>query len=1038
MQRNRRSERFEEPKKKKTIAGLTFYIILFAAVIAILVAITPKSPLRKASYTVASVDENGNTTYSLRSDYVGLRISEVMTSNSGAVPDYDGSYYDWVEIWNSTDKNINLKGVGLSKKSDRIQFTFPDVTLSADARIVVFCSGTNDQDITHGLHAKFTLSAASAQVYLFDPYAYIIDAVQTPVMNTNEAMILNADETYSLADYFTPGYENTQDGFAAYRANHTVESGAILINEVMASPKTGLKDENGNPVDWIELYNTTGQTILLDNYALSDKETTPLKWRFPQGAAIAPYGYYVVYCDGLDYVESTTGIAHTNFSISAEHEVLLLSDNHGRTMDRVVIDNLPSDKTYGRDASGAWREFTLGSPGMPNNTTGMWQFDQYIRSQNPTGVYITEVMASGPLVPPGSASLAVDWVELYNASTQPVYLDGYGLSDNIDRGRKWQFPSGTMIAPGSYLLVYCDGKATGTKSGELHTGFRIGKTKEEMIVLATPDGTVLDRLTLPADMRTDISYGRTNAGFRYFDQPTPVSANANGFLNYASAPEFSLRGGIYEGTVYVSISSPSPHAVITYTVDGSVPTQNSTVYRGETFEITGTTVLRARCFEDNLYCSTVTTATYLMNVYHALPVVCLCTDPDVLYNPQTGFLIDGPDIDKSTRPYSNTIYRKYGKINQPAYLEYYSLDNTQILGQGVEFRLYGDFSLDIPQKSMKVIAKSSQGSKYFDTKLFDDRDATRYKSFLLRNGGNDGVWTRFVDSMQSQLVDMLDTTVIHMASKPVVVYLNGVYWGHYNMREAKDSSIIAAYEGVEDKDDIIVLQGNMTAVHGSNKEYKAMISTIKTLSPGKNPEDLQYILDRVDVDNYFDWLAIEMFFGNSDIGNCRMYQVPGGKWRWFLYDLDYALFQSTFDSAASYTKEKGMGDKRIDNTIFRKLLENDEMKDLFLTKLGTVYKTFTTDVMLLKIDEMVQGIEGEMSMHFARWAEFNDKELNSDSPLTPDGAMRYWRTRISRLQNVVKKRPNLFWDMVRNTFGLTMEQTQYYLGPQPEMPAGVS
>ena len=70
--------------------------------------------------------------------YDGLIISEVMSSNGTAVTDENGKYADWVEIWNSTEKSINLNGLGLSDKGDRVRFLFPNVSLDADGRVVVF------------------------------------------------------------------------------------------------------------------------------------------------------------------------------------------------------------------------------------------------------------------------------------------------------------------------------------------------------------------------------------------------------------------------------------------------------------------------------------------------------------------------------------------------------------------------------------------------------------------------------------------------------------------------------------------------------------------------------------------------------------------------------------------------------------------------------------------------------------------------------------------------------------------------------------
>lgn len=73
---------------------------------------------------------------------------------------------------------------------------------------------------------------------------------------------------------------------------------------------------------------------------------------------------------------------------------MVLSDSRGRLVDRVVIDNLAKDCSYGRDANGNWTVFQTATPGLPNNQTGMNQMDRNMIAMNSTGVYITEVMAS--------------------------------------------------------------------------------------------------------------------------------------------------------------------------------------------------------------------------------------------------------------------------------------------------------------------------------------------------------------------------------------------------------------------------------------------------------------------------------------------------------------------------------------------------------------------------------------------------------------------------------------------------------------------
>ncbi len=1019
-------------------------LVAFAAVAALLVLVFPKEPLQRAAYTVGTDDGKPGDGARMVTQYEGLRISEVMPSNRSAVTDENGEYPDWVEIWNSADHEMNLHGIGLSDRSDSIRFLFPDMVLPADGRVLVFCSNSNQTNPGMPFHAKFKLSSVGETVYLYDPNAYLIDSCKYPILGTDESWALTADG-FQAVTYFSPGYENTQEGHQAYRESIMVSGGALVISEVMADALTGLRDEDDELSDWVEIYNTTGSPVSLENYALSDNESKPLKWRFPKGASIPAHGYYVVFCSGKDKVEAATGVPHTNFRLSAEKETIILADSRGHVVDRVMIDNLPEDCSFGRNENGGMQVFQTATPGLPNNQQGFYQMDKNLRAINKSGVYISEVMASNDSVATYPGADYTDWIELYNSGSQSVDLSGYGLSDRLTRGRKWQFPKGTLIGPGEYKVVLCDGTSVTDSSGIIHAGIKINRTACETLVLTDPEGRILDKMILPVQ-RTNISYGRTTgmSGFFYYETPTPMQMNGQGFAGYAEDPSFTLNPGMYFSTTYVEINVPQGTQVY-YTTDGSDPTESSTAYHGERLELNFTTVLRARAFAEdpNLQGSEIITGTYFVNAYHTLPVVSLATNPTNLWDPVNGMLADGNILKEAPGklPFKNSTYRavKNSGARFPVHVEMYETDGTMILNQGAQFSLMGDYSLDMPQKSMKFRAKSLYGAKTFAAALFPDREYTEYKSFVLRNSGNDSMWTRLQDGFESRLLDAYGATVIHQAWRPVAVYLNGVYWGHMNLRERVDKYFVAQHEGLgfDQADSFDILQASGSTKYGSNKEFKAMLKKIKAGDPAKNPEDLQYILDNVDVDNLFEYLALEMFVGNSDIGNTRFYRMrsPDSKWRWIWYDADYGLFMSNFDSPKSYTKQKGMGQQNIDNTIFRKLLSVPEYKDRFLRKLGDVFKFLTTETMLKVLEPLVEEITPEMELHWARWGEENDQMVLSEVPVTVDGAYRYWEKRVERLRNVCRKRPTYLWEMVQNAFELTNAQMEEYLGEKPEMPA---
>ena len=1032
------------------------FVLLIGAIAAILLIVVviplaiygeiPIYPRQRAAYTIG--ETSGSTGDAAFTTYQGLVISEVMPSNATSVMDENGKYPDWVEIWNHSEHEIDMTGVGLSDKGDRIRFLFPEMTLQPDERIVVYCDNTNQAVANRPLHAKFNLGPGET-VYLFDKNAYQIDSCTYPITASNESYALvgvkGNQREYRTVTWVSPGFPNTEDGNHAYRGSISATEGEVLINEVMASALTGLRDDDDELCDWIELYNATDQDISLNRYALSDNESDPLKWRFPQGAVIPARGYYLVLCTKKDRPDRVMqGVYHTNFRLSAEMETLVLADTNGRIMDRVQIDNLPKDCSYGRNGEGQFEVFKTPTPSLPNNQTGFNQMDLRLRGLNKTGVYISEVMASNDSVSPYENKDTPDWIEIYNAGASAVNLAGWGLSDNLERGRKWQFPEGAVINPGEYKVVICDGDITRNSANEPHTSYKISKSAGEIITLTDPGGRILDKVILP-EMKTNVSYGRTLgiAGLFYYDTPTPRLANGSGFTGFAAKPSFTLAPAQYEQPQYVQINIPQGTQVY-YTTDGSTPTQDSTPYRGETLMIQFTTVLRARAFGAGMTKpSEVLTGTYFINAFNTLPLVSVVTDPKNLSDPEWGMLTVGSDVVKvaGKLPFKNTVYRKVkdAGIRYECNVEMYDADGNKILDQGAEFGLMGDYSLDMPQKSFKFKAKSKYGAKTFAAALFPDRPYTEYKGFVLRNSGNDCMWTRMVDGFESRLMDAIEINVVHQSWQPHAVYLNGVYWGHMNLRERTDRYLVAQFEGLtlEEADQMDLLQASGSVKYGSNKAFKAMLKKIKAGNPAKNPEDLQYIVDNVDVDNLFEYMAIEMFFGNSDIGNTRFYRLKteGSKWRWVLYDLDYGLFDSGFNSPKSFTKAKGMGQQNVDNTIFTKLLSVPEYKDKFLRIYGNVFRKLTTQYMLNMLDETLKEIEPEMTLHWARWGEFNDKFVIEEVPVTTDGAYRYWEKRVDRLRNVCKKRPNRLWAFTQAAFDLTDAQMKEYFGPQPEMPA---
>ncbi|MDO8899336.1 MAG: lamin tail domain-containing protein, partial [Bacteroidales bacterium] len=102
----------------------------------------------------------------------------------------------------------------------------------------------------------------------------------------------------------------------------------------MSSNATAVADEDGDYSDWIELHNTSNQALSLAGYGLSDDPEQPFRWVFP-AKGIQPGGYLLVWASGKNRINTQQPL-HTNFSISAAGEPLLLTHPSGERIDSTV------------------------------------------------------------------------------------------------------------------------------------------------------------------------------------------------------------------------------------------------------------------------------------------------------------------------------------------------------------------------------------------------------------------------------------------------------------------------------------------------------------------------------------------------------------------------------------------------------------------------------------------------------------------------------------------------------------------------------
>ncbi len=947
-----------------------------------------------------------------------LRVTEVMSSNSSIIQDNQGSFSDWVELTNVSSSDIKLKGWKLAKDSGAMGvmvkfFEFPEQTLKSGERVLVFCTNTTSNTPGYTYHAPFKLSAAGDRLILYNPSETAVQSINIPELPAN-CSYAEIDGKWQVSNEPTPQLANTHESFVALRSSRQLADSPIYINEVMAKNASYAPDEHGEYLDWVELYNSSSYTISLAGYHLSDSEDNLRKWEFPN-ISIGAGQYMIIYCSGYDRKAASSPL-HTNFKLSTEKEGVILTNSQGYIIDMVDWDLLKADQSYSRQSDGSWVTTKAPTPGMANTFSSAALISGQFAAQNSSGVFINEVMASAST----SSKNSYDWVELRNTSSQAVDISGYGLSDDPGKPRKWQFPQGTTVPAGSFLGIYLSGQ-DGKIGSYLHTNFSLSANEGETLVFSDPEGRILDRCPMGVQY-TNISYGRMGSslesGFFYLTAATPGSVNVStGYEEKLLKPSFSVAGGMFPAGDSLTLTiSAEPGAKIYYTLDSSDPDPShiggyaykvdpefasrvdghvtTYAYSGP-ITINDTTVVRAAAFKDGQLSSMVETQTYFFGLEHTMQVVSLVMDPMDMWSYEKGLYVKGPNAEASS-PYGSidkgaNFWMTWEKTSN---VELYGVDGETILSQGCGVRLHGQYSRKEAQKSFKIIASSKYGTKRFYAPLFPNRDYTEYQSFLLRQSGQDWDKTRMRDSVLATLAEGLG--VMYQDTALCVVYINGEYWGQYNMRERINAYSICQWEGWDEslKDDIDLLKANDKVMQGSNASWKEF-KEYYTKNGLETAEKLAVADKYIDWKNYMNAIAVEIYTGNTDLLNNKKYRSTAvdGKWRWIVFDFDWAFYTDT-NSVGRWLKPGGVGDgNKRDNSLFIALMKNPVCRDYFLTLFSEKLKgDWSSQSVLAKMADRYNELLPELPAHLERW---NKSQSNYNSHLNK--LKKYAQTRPGRL-----------------------------------------
>jgi CotH kinase protein/Lamin Tail Domain/Chitobiase/beta-hexosaminidase C-terminal domain len=522
-----------------------------------------------------------------------------------------------------------------------------------------------------------------------------------------------------------------------------------------------------------------------------------------------------------------------------------------------------------------------------------------------------------------------DWIEIENLNDVAQDISGYFLTDAAGTLTKWTFPAGTVIPANSVLVVFASGKAVGNyvdAGGKLHTNFSLNKDGE-FLALVAPNGTTIVQQFAPQFPKQyqDVSYSPEG----FYATPTPGAPNSGPTLEGIVADTvFSIKRGFFSAPFNVAITCATPLSSIYYTTNGTAPTPaNGTLYSAP-IAISTTTTLRAAAFRTGWRETDVDTNTYIFtssviaqnNTPPGYPAQWAGRtadyemDPEIINHPAyagqfdaalkalptLSVVMDPDDMFGAQGLYQNPT-SEGDAWERPASAEWISPDGSEPgfrINCGIRIQGASSRNPDTPKHSMSLRFRSAYGAGKLKYDIFRDETAVEEFDLLqLRPEYNHGFVHRHYyqcdiaqynrDQWTSDLFKKMGNRGSH--GRWSHLYINGIYWGLYDVQERPDQDFMASYFGGAPEEYDVLNSG--VATNGDTVAYNAMF----TAAAGNIADDAVYqtVLGYLDVDPFIDYMLLNFYIGNRDWDghNWRAGRKrdASGRFYFFPWDSEFAI-----------------------------------------------------------------------------------------------------------------------------------------------------
>lgn len=773
----------------------------------------------------------------------------------------------------------------------------------------------------------------------------------------------------------------------------------ILINEI--STRGTVLSAAGNESDWIELYNAGGTVVNLNGYGLSDDAVYLNKWIFPDininpgehilvvasgdnnGDLINHWESAINYNDVWRYRSNTSappsdwntnsfddsgwstgegsigyGDGDDNTYISSTYSICMRKtfDADPDILAKAVLyaDYDDGFVAYLNGVEIARSSNMIGTTPTYNSGTTVDHEAVLYWGGVPEAFEIPDAIFSAALLPGENVlAIQVNNLNYYSSDFSSLFWLSFGITTTDN-------PYGDVPPWFAYGSTY------------LETNFKIS-TAGETIYLSDNAGNILDqKFTGYLDVHNSIARIPDGSAWCVTANETPETTNdfATCTGGYEPAPVFSLAPGFYSGSQTIELTSTSATAEIHYTLDGSHVDVSSPIY-SDPITIDTTCVVAAKCFSS----STLLPSPMIKNTYFldegdfGINVISISTDPGSLWDNDTGIYVFGDSYEAWYPYFGANFWEPWEKL---AHVSYYDMDGNALFEHQMMLEIHGGYSRAEDKRGFRLDFKNSLDGDLQYAIFADKPEVNTFNNLNLRNGGQHIWYSIIQDSYLARV--MRNTYIDYEAYTPVHVFLNGDYWGLYEVREKADEHFVESNYG-NDADDIDLLNG-WTALAGSDTGFVNMYNWLMDHSVD-DADFYNYFADRVDVQNYVDYYIGEIYYQNSDFGgaywgqnNIKLYRDrTGGKWRHIMYDMDGAMGWfggSVWDNFIDIIRNPA--GTSMNSEIFDKMLDNEEFRNYFINRFADLINTiWQNDYMEEVMIEMRSQLINEIQRTADRW-----------------------------------------------------------------------